>query len=154
MRSSEYRGYSVRNALTVESTVELSDIDVFTYNSTFCARFLDKSGNNLSGVVDIVIGGIKHEVLVRDGVGCVDVFLNPGSYLVEVSNPVTGEVKNQTVGVLERISGNEDLTVYYGSPLVYKVRVLDDHGDIALKVPVTFEIGGHLNIGDILSGML
>ena len=148
--SSEYRGYSVRNALTVESTVELSDIDVFTYNSTFSAYFLDKSGNNLSGVVDIVIGGIRHEVLVRDGVGCVDVFLNPGSYLVEVCNLDTGEVKNQTVSVLERISGNEDLTGYYGSPLVYKVRVLDDHGDIALKVPVTFEIGGktYVNLTD------
>ena len=140
--SSEYMGYSVRNTLTVKSTVELSDIDVFTYNSTFKAYFLDKLGNNLSGVADIVIGGVRHEVLVCEGVGCVDVFLNPGSYLVEVCNLETGEVKNQTVSVLERILENEDLTVYYGSPVVYKVRVLDDHGDNALKVPVAFKIGG------------
>ena len=66
----------------------------------------------ITGKVAIVLNGIRNEVNAGDGVS---IALNPGSYSVGVINLLTGEVKNQTVNVVERIIENYDLTVYYGS---------------------------------------
>ena len=138
--TASYKGFSVKNTLTVKSTVALPEGTVYTYNSVYRPTFLDKSGNKFTGKVVIVLNGIRNEVNAGDGVS---IALNPGSYAVGVINLLTGEVKNQTVNVVERIIENNDLTVYYGSDNQYTVKVLDDRGNVASNLPVTFTVNGN-----------
>ncbi len=138
--TASYKGFSVKNTLTVKSTVALPEGTVYTYNSVYRPTFLDKSGNKFTGKVAIVLNGIRNEVNAGDGVS---IALNPGSYAVGVINLLTGEVKNQTVNVVERIIENNDLTVYYGSDNQYAVKVLDDRGNVASNLPVTFTVNGN-----------
>ena len=138
--TASYKGFSVKNTLTVKSTVALPEAAVYTYNSVYRPTFLDKSGNKFTGKVVIVLNGIRNEVNAGDGVS---IALNPGSYSVGVINLLTGEVKNQTVNVVERIIENNDLTVYYGSDNQYTVKVLDDRGNVVSNLPVTFTVNGN-----------
>ena len=137
--TSTSNGYSVKNTVTVKSTIDMPSNEVYTYNANYKPDFLDKSGNRFTGKVAIVLNGVRHEINALDGI---EIALNSGSYNVSVSNLITGEVKEQTVSVVERISENSDLTTYYGSDNHYNVKVLDDNGNAVRGLEVTFTIGG------------
>jgi hypothetical protein len=137
--TASYNGFSVKNTVTVKSTMGLPSSTVYTYNAVYKASFLDKSGNKLSGKVAYVLNGVRYEVNADNGV---NVVLNPGSYVVSTANLVTGEVKNQTIRVVERIQENNDMVTYCNSGDLFKVKVLDDNGNAAKNVGVTFAVGG------------
>ena len=54
---------------------------------------------------------------------------------------MTGEVKTHKITVLDRLSQNKDVTMYYGAGKYYKVKVLDDYGQPAEGVKVNIKIG-------------
>ena len=112
---------------------------LYTYNSFYRPSFLDKSGNKFTGKVAYIVDGVRSEVNAADGL---NVALNSGSYVVSVINPVTGEVKNQAVTVVDRIQDNNDLITYYGSGDSFRVKVLDDNGNAAGDVNVVFAVDG------------
>ena len=56
--------------------------------------------------------------------------LNPGTYSITITNPVTGEVKSQSINVLSRLSDNKNIVMYYGANSVYSVKVYDDNGHV------------------------
>ena len=140
--TASYKGFSVKNTLTVKSTVDLPSNDVYTYNSAYKASFLDKSGNKLSGNVAFIFNNIRYDANAKEGIANFNVVLNPGSYAVSVLNPATGEVKNQTIKILSRIQENNNLITYYGAEGSFKVKVLDDNGNAAGNAEVTFNIDG------------
>ena len=59
-----------------------------------------------------------------------------------ITNPQTGEVKNQKIDVIERITENTGLAMYYGAGKSYKVRVCDDNGNFVSGLKVKFTVGG------------
>ena len=140
--TASYKGFSVKNTLTVKSTVDLPSSDVYTYNSVYKTGFLDKSGNKLSGKVAFIFNNIRYDANAKEGIANFNVVLNPGSYAVSVLNPATGEVKNQTIKILSRIQENNDIITYYGAEGSFKVKVLDDNGNAAGNAEVTFNIDG------------
>ena len=135
-----YNNFTVKNKITIKTTVDLLLNQTDTYDSVYKASFLDKSGNKLSGKVTVIVDGINNEVVLDNGMASIS--LNPGTHEVSVINPVTGEVKNQTVNVISKIKNNNDLTMYFGAGKYYKVKILDYDGKIAKNVKVTFKING------------
>jgi hypothetical protein len=106
---------------------------------------VDGSGNAVQTDDAKVLVDGKDEYAVStdsDGILHFNILLSVGSHTITVTNPVTGEVKSQTITVAARINGNKALTMYYGSGSLYKVRVYDDNGNIAKGVRVTFKING------------
>uniref|UniRef100_UPI002639CF07 carboxypeptidase-like regulatory domain-containing protein n=1 Tax=uncultured Methanobrevibacter sp. TaxID=253161 RepID=UPI002639CF07 len=105
---------------------------------------LDCMGNPLSNVnVSIIIGDNIYNVKSNsDGKVSVTIKLDPGSYSLKITNPNTTEVKLKTIKVVKRITLNKNLVMYYGSSSAFKVKVWDDHGNVAVGVKVTFKING------------
>ena len=65
-----------------------------------------------------------------------------GSYQIIITNPVTGEIKSQTINVVARIAENKSVVMYFGAGSSYTVRVFDDNGNVAEGVTVKFKING------------
>ena len=130
--------------ITVKTTIDLSADTRFTFNAKYSSRLLDSNGNAVKNTkVNVLVNG-EQQVLTTDSNGNIvyTVDLNPGTYQITITNPLTGEVKSQTIDVVARITGNKAITMYYGAGSYYKVRVYDDNGNIAEGVKVKFTIGG------------
>ena len=112
----EYIKSSKTVNIVVKSTIEF---DSYTYalNSRYLATLRDSNGNLLiNKQVNMLFNGVSYNI-ISDGKGqiSINVNLNPGTYSVKITNPVTGEVKTQSVSVVKRITQNKDLTAYYGA---------------------------------------
>ena len=139
----EYIKSSKNVNIVVKSTIEF---DSYTYalNSKYLATLRDSNGNLLiNKQVNMLFNGVSYS-LITDGKGqiSINVNLNPGTYSVKITNPVTGEVKTQSVSVVKRITQNKGLTAYYGAGKYYKVKVVDDCGKTVKGLKVTFKING------------
>lgn len=137
-----YLNSTATGSITVKTSINLTDITYYTYNSTYHAYFIDKTGNNLTGNVDIIIDGAANGIVSDEGVAGLVINLNSGNHSIKIVNPNTGEVKYQNITVIDRICENSDLSVYYGCETGYRVKVLDDYGNPAQNVPVTFNVSG------------
>ena len=137
-----YLNSNATGKITVKSSINLTDITDYTYNSTYHAYFIDKLGNNLSGMVDITTDGAENRILSHDGVASMGIYLNGGKHSLKIINLDTGEVKYQNITVIDRICENRDLAIYYGCETGYRVMVLDDYGNAARNVDVTFNLDG------------
>ena len=94
-------------------------------------EILDTHGNVANRNVRVTLNGKDYDSL-----------LSPRSYTLNVLNLLTGESKNHPIKIVKRITSNKDLTMYYGAGKSYTVRVYDDNGNVANKVPVTFKVNG------------
>ena len=129
-------------SISIYSSIELPSITVYTYNSTYCAYLLDSNGNKLNNSqVTIKIGSDSYNVTTdADGKLNHVLYLNPGSYDITVYNLNNGEVKSQKINVVKRITQNNALTMYYDAGKYYRIKVLDDNGNVAKGVKVTFTV--------------
>jgi len=127
--------------VNVKSTIISSDATK-TFNSQYEVKLLDNYGNPLNNAeVSIMIGTTTYKVKTdENGIAKLNINLNPAGYNVKITNPINNEAKTQSIRVVARMVENNDLTVYYGAGKYYKVRVLDDDGNIAKNVRVTFKI--------------
>lgn len=116
----------------------------YTYGSKYSVKFLGKDSSPLKNTtVSIVFAGKTYNVKTdANGVAKIDVKLKTGTYTVKIINPNTSEEKTQKIKVLSRITENKNLVMYYGSGSKYKVKVLDDYGNIAKNVSVKFTYRG------------
>ena len=139
-----YLKSNATKTISVLSTIILCSDTKFTLNSKYEATLLDCMGNPLSNVnVSIIIGDNIYNVKSNsDGKVSVTIKLDPGSYSLKITNPNTTEVKLKTIKVVKRITLNKNLVMYYGSSSAFKVKVWDDHGNVAVGVKVTFKING------------
>ena len=133
---------SSNNSGSVNIQTVFSSDSTKTFNSYYEVRLLDNLGNPLNNTqIPITVASVVYVVKTDDnGVAKLLINQNPGSYAVKISNNVTGEIKTQTINVVKRISENTALSMYYGAGKYYKVRVLDDDGNIAKGVEVTFTL--------------
>ena len=139
-----YLKSSLNKAITVKTTVTLPTILTYALNAKYVASLLDGKGNALINKnVTVKVNGEIYKCS-SDAKGDVNYNINlePGSYQITITNPATGEAKTQTINVVARITDNNDLAMYYGRGLSYKVRVYDDNGNIATGAEVKFNING------------
>ncbi len=142
---SENNEHNFEKTITVKSTIVFPTTTKYAYNAEYSIKLLDLNANVLrNNEVNITVEGVEKTVNTDEN-GCILLIIdsNPGNYKISITNPVTGEIKSQTINVVSRINGNKDLTMYYGAGLYYKVRVYDDNGKAEGKgVSVKFTING------------
>ena len=126
------------------ASVKLPNQSTYAYGAKYVINFTDSNGKPLSkGNVKVEIVGSKPLTATSDENGqfSFEISLKAGTYNVIVTNLETGESKEQTIKVVDRLTKNADLTMYFGAGKYYRVLVLNDDGSVsgAGKV-VTFVI--------------
>ncbi len=139
-----YSKYNATKSVSVKPTVILPSITKYTFNSKYPISLVDSKGNPLKNTeFDVVIGGLV-DTVSTDSYGKLKytIGLNPGTYNITISNPKTNETASQSIKVVERITKNTDLTMYFGAGSSYKVKVLDDNGNVKKNLKVEFSVNG------------
>lgn len=139
----EYIKSSANVNIYVKSTIKFVS-GTYAYNSKIVATLYDSKGNLAIGKqVDVVLNNVKYK-LNTDGNGQISLNFNhsPGTYIIKITNPLSGEVTTQYLYVVKRITENKGLTMYYGAGSLYKVRVCDDNGKFVKGLKVTFKVNG------------
>ena len=137
----DYLNCTVDTNITVNKTI-LAEDSTKTFNSYYEIVLIDDNGHLLNNA-NVIIKISSTEYVIKtdeNGLAKLLITLNPGTYTVEIYNMVSGEVKNQTITVVKRITENSDLNMYYAAGKYYNVKVLDDNGNAANTVTVKFTI--------------
>ena len=111
----------------------------------FEANFTDAEGNPLANatVTFEINGNVYTRTTDANGKAGMNINLEAGNYTVIITNPVTGEVKNNTITILPRFEDTNDLVKYFRNDSQYVIKVLGDDGKIApAGTVVTFNING------------
>ena len=140
-----YLNSSILRTVTVKSTVISSDIVKYYKNGTqYHATILDYNGNKVTNtnVVMNINGVFYNKVTDSEGVVTLNINLPPKSYILTVTNPVTGENAANNIKVLSRLVDNNDLVKYYKNDSRYSVKLLDEKGSPLSGVYITFNING------------
>ena len=141
--TSKYGGESVSSKVTVKSTIIAEDSTVDFEHANVSAKFLDKDGrpvSNKDATFQIDVGSYI-ATTNSNGVAMSDVVLNPGTYDVLITNPVTGEEKYSKLTVTEtqcKITVKR-LTKTYGDSNKLQIRVTDLNGKPLVKENVYIE---------------
>ena len=140
----KYLASSIAVTLNVKSTIVFSDFKVFTYNSGYSAKLIDSKGNPLANAKALLTVGDETYNVTTDSKGMIyhNIDLKSGEYIVIVNNLANDDFASQIISVVDRISENENVTMYYGAGKYYTVRVLGDHGEAVSNLRVCFSIGG------------
>ena len=123
---------SAHAVITVKSTIEISSHSVYALNSLYQFKLLDSNGNPLAnGKVIVTVDSLSYELFSDDkGVVSFNINLSPGSHKISIFN-LNGESVSQNIEVVNRITENSDLSMFYLDGSNYKVRVFDDYGNPA-----------------------
>ncbi|SDA73201.1 Ig-like domain-containing protein, partial [Methanobrevibacter millerae] len=111
----------------------------------FEAVFTDAEGNPLANteVTFEIKGNVYKRTTDASGKAGMNINLESGVYEVKITNPVTGEVKFNTITVKSRFEDAHDLVKYFRNDSQYRIKVLGDDGNIAPKgTVVKFNING------------
>ena len=143
--TTEHDGDVIKSKITVKTTVKSKDVTKIFRNATnYEASFLDKKGNKAPAgtKVSININGAFYQCTINDD-GSISFALNlePGTYVLTLTNPYTGEEISNTVTILPNIVDNKDLVKYYNESKKFSVKVLDSTGNPASGQKVKFTIG-------------
>ena len=145
--SKSYHNLSGKIKVTVLKTVQASDLTK-KYNTSgqYLAIFYNPNGKALGNAkVQLGIGNKKYNfTTLANGVLRININLNPGKYTLKATNPVSGEVVKNTIFIFQNIMENKNITKYYKSTSVYKVRVYGNDGKaVGAKQVVTFKLNGY-----------
>ena len=129
---------------TSDSSIESSDLVKFYKNdSQYEATFYDAEGNPLDNkTIPIEINSkeyIRHTNTY--GVMIFPVNLNPGNYVIKVTNPVTNEVALNNITVLSTLYGN-DVVKSYKNGTQYYVMAVDGQGNPLANATLRLNING------------
>ncbi len=141
----EYPSATTSNEINIMSTIEGLDLIKMYRNATpYSAKFIDSEGNILKNeTVNFNINGVfYYRTTDENGIGRLNINLNPNEYIITAYNPVTKEQKSNIITVLPTITENKDLVKYYRNASQYVVKVLDDKGNPAANTDVNFNING------------
>jgi predicted outer membrane repeat protein len=140
----KYLMSNVTRNVKINSTLSLPETSKYAYNSKYVVKMLDSNGNPLANQeVSLKVGSNTHKIKTNEnGEMIFAVNLDSGKYSFEITNSQTGEVKTQQITVVKRITENKDVTMYYSAGKYYKVKVVDDNGNIAKGLKVKFTING------------
>ncbi|MBP3791796.1 MAG: hypothetical protein ILA26_07190 [Methanobrevibacter sp.] len=138
-----YFSSDLKSNVTVLSTI-VSANEVKTLNSQYQFKLLDNYGNPLKNANVTLSLNSKDYNLNTDenAIAWINIDLTPGNYVIEIVNPLNGEMKSQNITVIKRITENKAVTMYYGAGSSYKVRVFDDNGNAVKNLKVKFTVNG------------
>ena len=132
--------------ITVLSSIESQDMTrAYLSPYDFEAKLVDSNGNPLvNEAVSVVVDGENYTVTTdAEGVLRLSENLTVGRHVITVANPKTGEEAANYATIVERITNNTKITMYFGANKYYKVRVYTDDGQVAgAGENVTFKING------------
>ena len=143
-----YASVNATQNITIEPKVTIISEDLTKIEKAperFEATFTDADGKALANTdVTFEINGQKYtRTTGADGKASIPVNLVVGNYTVKLTNPVTGEVKENNITVLSRFVDAGDLTKYFRNDTQYVMKVLGDDGEIAKAGEiVTYNING------------
>ena len=128
-----YSPKTITNAITVISSINVVDTLTRGVNSPYDyeAEFLDKNGLVLKNTnVQFVVKGKTYTVKTDDkGIARLPgSTLKVGSYSVTSINPVTGEQVTKKLSIVERLTDNHNVKMYFHDGTTYSVRVIGDNG--------------------------
>ena len=128
---SQYYSSSLSKTITALSTIKMDKLTKI-YNGAieYTSTFYDTEGNLLknSEIFFQVDSRLYSRTTNNNGVATVIVPIKNGNHMIYAYNPVSDESAGKSVKVFNRISGNKNLNVYFGSG-TYKIRVFDDNGN-------------------------
>ena len=143
-----YEEFTVIANITIEEPAEtiISEdlVKIEKAPDKFEATFTDENGTALANtkVTFEIMGGTYTRTTDANGTARMDINLVAGEYIITITNPVTGEVKENVIIVLPRIIAS-DLTKYYKNESQFIVVLLDDEGNpVKAGEVVTFNING------------
>ena len=142
---SRYDSISNSNAIEVKPTIITKDVTKYYRNDTqFYATILDSQGNPIKNVkVRMNINGVFYDRTTNDaGVVKLNLNLEAGTYILTLTNPLTGEMQSSTIRILSRLVENYDLVKYYKNASRYSVKVLSKTGQVEAGKTVSFNING------------
>ena len=141
--TASWKDLTVKNTVTVKSTIISDDFVKFYLNGTqYEAYVLDSEGNPLDGVdVTFNIHGVFYHKVAHNGVVKLAINLLPGQYIITAYNEATGEANSNYVVVLPTLFGT-DLTMSYKDGSAYECTLLDGQGKAVNGALVTFNING------------
>lgn len=132
------------SSIDVTKTIVSKDVTKYYKGSTkYTATFLDAKGNPLANTdVKIVVNGVTYTKKTDgNGVASLDINLNPGSYKVVATNPVTGYSLTNTFKILSTIVSS-DIKKVYTDGKKFTARFLKSDGTPLAKKTVKFKING------------
>ena len=141
----EVRGLVENVSVLVKPTIIASDlVKVYRNNSQFYATILDGQGNTLANtnVLFNIHGVFYNRTTNANGVVKLNINLEAGEYILTAYNQVTSEKQSFKVTVLSLICENRDLVKYYKNDSQYVVKIIDEVGNPASGVHVTFNVNG------------
>ena len=132
------------STIRVISSVILPEIKTYTYNSNYEVYLIDKQGDplNNSEITFKVNNLVYYAFSDNDGKVFISIPLKSGDGEIKVVNPDTLEESLDKITILNRISENKDINIYYGAGTQYVVRVLGDFGNFTPNIAVTFTLNG------------
>ena len=143
-----YAAYSLTENITIEEPLETiisEDLEKIEKSpANFEATFIDANGTALANTqVEFKLKDSTYKRTTNaNGTAVMGINLEPGEYTISMTNPVTGEEKENTITVLPRLIAS-DLTKYYKNASQFTVLVLDDEGNpVKAGEIVTFNING------------
>lgn len=138
-----YLSSSIKNNISVVETLNLPSYSTYTFNSQYVAELYDLNANPLVNTdVEVTVDGTSKKIRTDEkGILTYSIDLNPGTHIIKVTNPLTGEAKTQKINVKARLSGNSNVYMYYGAGNCFKVKLLDDYGNPAKNTKLYIQIG-------------
>lgn len=131
---------------STESSIVSSDLVKYYKNdSQYEATFFDASGNPLvNKIIPVEINGMTYNRTTDvNGLLMFSINLNPGSYVIKVTNPATNEFALNNITVLPTLIGS-DVRKSFRNATQYNVKVLDGQGAPLANADVRFNINGLL----------
>ncbi len=129
---------------STQSSIVSSDLVKYYKNDTqYEATFFDASGNPLANkTIPIEINGVKYNRTTDvNGLMRMSINLNPGGYVIKVTNPATNEFALNNITVLPTLIGN-DVRKSFKNATQYYLMVLDGQGKALPNADITFNING------------
>ena len=128
--------------VSVKSSIALPTSMDYALNSDYEVYLLDKFSNPLNNtLITFNIDNKNYDVLSdNQGRATLSIPVKSGNFIVNLTNPSTGEKSSQNITVFKRITQNNDIFCYYGKNPNFKVCVCDDNGLFreGLVVKITF----------------
>ena len=136
---------NVNSTVIVKATIDASDVTKVFKNSTqYYATFVDVNGTPLdhTTVSFNINGRIYNRTTDENGTALMNINLGAGDYIITAINPVTGEMKSNSIKVISMIESG-DLTKHYKNDSQFVVRLHSDNGSyVGAGEEVKFNING------------
>lgn len=134
----------LRNNIHILSTISGQNIVKYYKNDTqYLATFRDTSGNLLTNTaVTFNINGVVYtRTTNNNGIAQLNINLNPGTYIITATNPVSNEQHSNTITVLPTLTAS-DLVMNYGDGSQFKAYLVNGQGNPYPGQTVQFNING------------